>query len=291
MNSLLFALETNPAFWISVATVFGLLVGSFLNVVIYRLPVILERDWRGQAREILELAPEDEAEPFNLLKPRSRCRECDAPISAWQNVPVISYVLLGGRCKHCRAPISLRYPIVELVTGLLTGFAAWHFGFSLAAFGAFLFLWILVAITFIDFDHQLLPDNLSLPLLWLGLLFSLSGEFATPQDSIIGAVAGYLSLWTIYHVFRLLTGKEGMGYGDFKLFAALGAWMGWLFLPMIILLSAGSGAIIGGAMIAFARHDRAVPIPFGPFLAIAGVIAFFFGTDILHWYLGFYARP
>lgn len=291
MDSLLLALETSPAFWISATTVLGLLVGSFLNVVIYRLPVILERDWRGQAREILELPPEDSAAAFNLVKPRSRCRQCDAPIAAWHNIPVVSYVFLRGRCRNCQAPISLRYPVIELVTGLLTGFAAWHFGVSLAAVGAFVFLWLLIAMTFIDLDHQLLPDNLTLPLLWSGLLFSLGGEFATPQDSIIGAVAGYLSLWTIYHVFRLLTGKEGMGYGDFKLFAALGAWMGWLYLPMIILLSAGAGAIIGGAMIVFARHDRAVPIPFGPFLAIAGVVAFFFGTEILHWYLGFYAAP
>ncbi|MDX1443608.1 MAG: A24 family peptidase [Gammaproteobacteria bacterium] len=291
MDSLLLALETSPAFWITACTLLGLLVGSFLNVVIYRLPVILEREWQGQAREILELAPEEDQETFNLVTPRSRCRECDAPITAAQNVPVFSYLFLAGKCRHCRAPISVRYPLIELLTGFLTGFTAWYFGFSFEAVGGFLLVWLLIAMTFIDFDTQLLPDNLTLPLLWLGLLFSLGGAFATPTEAIIGAAAGYLSLWSIYHAFRLLTGKEGMGYGDFKLYAALGAWMGWKVLPMIILLSAGAGAIIGGAMILLAGHERQVPIPFGPFLAIAGLIAFFYGDNILSWYLGLYARP
>lgn len=286
MDALLLAFETSPAFWITASVIFGLMVGSFLNVIIYRIPVILEREWQKQARDILELETAKREDVFNLIHPRSRCRSCNAPISAWQNIPVLSYLVLRGRCAKCSTRISPRYPAIELLTGVLTGLAAWHFGFSMAAFAAFLFLWLLVAMTFIDFDHQLLPDNLTLPLLWLGLLFSTSNVFVTPEQSIIGAVAGYLSLWIIYHAFRLLTGKEGMGYGDFKLFAALGAWMGWLYLPLIILLSAGAGAVIGITMILLAGRDRAQPMPFGPFLAIAGVIAFFFGGDIIQWYLG-----
>jgi leader peptidase (prepilin peptidase)/N-methyltransferase len=286
MNALLLAFETSPAFWITASVIVGLMVGSFLNVVIYRIPVILEREWQKQARDILELETATQDEVFNLITPRSRCRSCNTPISAWQNIPLLSYLILRGRCAKCRMQISPRYPAIELLTGILTGLTAWYFGFSTAAFAAFLFLWLLIAMTFIDFDHQLLPDNLTLPLLWLGLLFSTSNIFVTPEQSIIGATVGYLSLWSIYHAFRLLTGKEGMGYGDFKLFAALGAWMGWLYLPLIILLSAGAGAVIGISMIILAGRDRAQPMPFGPFLAIAGIIAFFFGGDIIQWYLG-----
>lgn len=289
MDALLLALSSSPAFWISASTVLGLVVGSFLNVLIYRLPVMLERGWEQQARDILEQESVETGEVFNLVKPASRCRSCGAPVRAWQNIPVMSYLLLRGRCSSCGAGISLRYPAIEALTGLMTGLAAWHFGFGLTAFAVFIFIWLLIAMTFIDLDHQLLPDDLTLALLWSGLLFSLSdAAFVTPQQAIVGAIVGYASLWLVFHGFRLLTGKEGMGYGDFKLFAALGAWLGWTQLPLVILLSAGAGSVIGGGMILLAGHDRARPISFGPFLAIAGIIALFLGDDILRWYLGLY---
>ncbi|MBW3567732.1 MAG: A24 family peptidase [Proteobacteria bacterium] len=288
---MLLALESSPPAWIAVFTILGLLVGSFLNVVIYRTPVILERDWKHQAREILGIETDDvQVDVFNLVVPRSRCQQCNALIRAWQNIPVLSYILLRGRCAKCAAPISLRYPLIELLTGVLTGFLAWKFGASWELAGAIIFTWALLALTFIDFDHQLLPDDITLGLLWLGLAFSLGNVFVSPRDAIIGAISGYLSLWLIFHAFRLLTGKEGMGYGDFKLFAALGAWLGWQMLPLVILFSSATGAILGGALIALHGRDRAQPIPFGPFLAIAGLIAFLWGDAILGWYLDLY-RP
>lgn len=291
MTEMLLALESSPPAWIAVFTVLGLLVGSFLNVVIYRTPVILERDWKDQAREILGIETDAvQADTFNLVVPRSRCRQCNALIRAWQNIPVLSYIMLRGRCAKCAAPISVRYPLIELLTGILTGFLAWKFGASWELVGAVIFTWALLALTFIDFDHQLLPDDITLGLLWLGLVFSLGIVFVSPRDAIIGAISGYLSLWLIFHTFRLLTGKEGMGYGDFKLFAALGAWLGWQMLPLVILVSSATGAILGGALIALRGRDRAQPIPFGPFLAIAGLIAFLWGDAILGWYLDLY-RP
>lgn len=289
MSDILLALQTSQPAWIAVCVLVGLLVGSFLNVVIHRVPVILERDWKKQAREILELEPAPETDgPFTLSRPRSRCPHCDAPVRAWQNIPIISYLILRGRCASCRAPISRRYPFVELLAGLLAGVMAWQFGLGWAAIGAMLFAWALLALTFIDFDHQLLPDDITLSLLWLGLLFSLGGFFTTPQEAIIGAIAGYGSLWLVFQGFKLLTGKEGMGYGDFKLFAALGAWMGWKMLPVVILLASATGAILGILAIALHGRDRAQPIPFGPFLAIAGLIAFLWGDTLVSWYLGLY---
>lgn len=289
MSELLLALESSPLAWISVFTVFGLLVGSFLNVVIYRLPVMLEREWQQQAREILQAGVDaTQSETFNLVTPRSRCRGCDAPIHAWQNVPLVSYVLLRGRCAKCGERISVRYPLIELLTGLLTGFLAWKLDSGWELTGAILFTWTLIALTFIDFDHQLLPDDMTLGLLWLGLLFSIGNVFVSPTNAIIGAVAGYGSLWLVFHGFRLLTGKEGMGYGDFKLFGALGAWLGWQQLPLVILLASAAGAVIGGTLILLAGRDRAQPMPFGPFLAIAGLIAFLWGDAIFGWYLGLY---
>lgn len=288
MNDLLLVLQSSAPAWIGVSVIFGLVVGSFLNVVIHRLPIMLERDWRGQCRELLELPGKNDEPALTLVTPRSRCPECGHQISALENIPLISYAVLRGRCRNCKTRISIRYPIVELVTGLLTGLMAWKFGFSLAGFGAILFAWLLVSMTFIDLDHQLLPDNLTLPLLWLGLLFSVGAVFVPATDAIIGAIAGYMSLWIIFQAFKLLTGKEGMGFGDFKLFAALGAWLGWSQLPLVILLASGVGAVGGIGMILIAGRERSKPIPFGPFLAAAGLIAMLFGQDIVSWYLGLY---
>ena len=277
--------------------VLGLMVGSFLNVVIYRLPIMLDREWRDQASELLapassggELAaPTD---PFTLSFPRSACPKCKAPITAWQNIPVVSWLVLRGRCASCKTSISFRYPFVELATGLLSAAVAWHFGFGPTAVSAIVVTWILVALTGIDVDHQLLPDSLTLPLMWLGLLASVivgaSGGQplpVSPSDAIIGAAAGYLSLWSVFHLFRLATGKEGMGYGDFKLFAALGAWLGWKLLPLVILLAAATGAILGILMIVMRGRDRATPMPFGPYLAAAGWIAMMYGTTMVNGYL------
>jgi leader peptidase (prepilin peptidase)/N-methyltransferase len=231
-------------------------------------------------------------ERFNLVVPRSACPRCRAPISAWQNIPVISWLALHGRCASCKAPISARYPVVELATGILSAWVAWHFGFGAPALCAVALTWALIALTGIDLDHQLLPDNITLPMLWAGLLAAIaigpvegSALPVSPYDAVGGAAAGYLSLWLVFHLFRLITGKEGMGYGDFKLFGALGAWMGWKMLPLIILLSAGTGAVLGIAMIAFRGRDRAAPIPFGPYLAAAGWIAMLYGRELLDGYL------
>ncbi len=277
---------------IAACFVLGLLVGSFLNVVIYRTPLILERQWRRQCEELA--GHEAPAEPrFNLVVPRSACPACKAQIKAIHNVPVLSWLALRGKCAACGARISARYPLVELLTAILSAAIAWKFApVGLPAVGAALVLtWFLIALTFVDFDTQLLPDSLTLPLLWLGLSASVMGYTGVaPREAIIGALAGYLSLWSVYHLFRLATGKEGMGYGDFKLLAALGAWLGWQMLLPIILLSALVGAITGIALIVVRGRDRNVPIPFGPFLAAAGWIALMWGPEIVTGYLGMFGR-
>lgn len=288
-------LAASPAMFVGVIFLLSLLIGSFLNVVVHRLPIMMERDWRAQCEELARTPaaaiPEGR---FDLVAPRSRCPACGAPITALQNIPVLSWLLLRGRCAHCAARISIRYPIVELLTAVLAAVIAWRFGFGWEAAAALLLTFMLVAISAIDLDHQIIPDSLSLPLIWIGLSLSLwhpvpGAEmlFVEPKDAIVGALAGYLSLWSVYHLFRMLTGKEGMGYGDFKLLAALGAWLGWQKLPLIILLSALVGALVGLALIAFRRHDRNVPIPFGPYLAAAGWVALVWGDRIVDWYLGY----
>jgi leader peptidase (prepilin peptidase)/N-methyltransferase len=282
-----------PVFFAGSVFVLGLMIGSFLNVVIYRLPIMLEREWRAQAAEFArEAVASVEHEPFSLAMPRSACPACKTPIKPSQNIPVISWLALRGRCASCGAPISARYPAVELASGVLAAWTAWHLGFGAPAACAGGVTFALIALTGIDIDHQLLPDSITLPLLWAGLLAAvvigpISGATlpVSPRDAIIGAAAGYSSLWLVFHAFRLITGKEGMGYGDFKLFAALGAWLGWKMLPLIILLSAATGAILGILMIVLRGRDRAAPMPFGPYLAAAGWIAMLYGHEILDGYL------
>jgi len=279
-----FLLLESPALASAVAGILGLLVGSFLNVVIHRLPRMMERDWHLQCAELRgETAPEKER--LSLAAPASRCPHCGHAIRAWENIPVLSFLLLKGRCSGCQAPISLRYPLVEAFTGLLSAFTVWHFGPTLAAAAALLLLWAMVALTGIDFDTQLLPDSITLPLVWLGLLFNISGTFTDISSAVIGAMVGYLSLWSVYWLFKLATGKEGMGYGDFKLLAAIGAWLGWQMLPLTILLSSLVGAIVGVALIVLARRGRNVPIPFGPYLAAAGLLALYWGQELTQSYL------
>jgi leader peptidase (prepilin peptidase)/N-methyltransferase len=261
-------------------------VGSFLNVVIYRLPLMMETRWRRDCCELLEIDREKQVAPLNLATPNSHCPKCKAPIKPWHNIPVLGYLILRGKCDTCTQHIPARYPILELVTGLLTLTLAWYFPLSIALLGAVLFTWALVALTMIDVDHQLLPDDITLPLLWMGLLFNLTGTYVGLGDAVIGAMGGYLTLWTVYQLFRLLTGKEGMGYGDFKLLAALGAWMGWQMLPVIILLSSAVGAIVGIAMMIIKRRGKDIPIPFGPYLAAAGWIALLWGDTIMARYMG-----
>src|SRR5882724_11239743 len=288
-------LASSPPLFIGTCLVLGLLVGSFLNVVIYRLPVILERQWREQCAELHNTEPPKPLEPFNLVVPRSACPSCKAPITALQNIPVLSYLALRGRCAKCGVRISVRYPIIEALTGILSAAVAWKYGFGWPTAAAIVLTWFLVALTFIDVDHQLLPDSLTLPLVWIGLALSLwgaqPGGAPIPVDmrsSIIGAMAGYLSLWSVYHLFRLLTGKEGMGYGDFKLFAALGAWMGWNMLLPIILIAAAVGAVVGIATLALRGQSRSTPIAFGPFLAASGWLMLMFGRELVTKYLGLF---
>ena len=294
--STLFALH--PGLLMFAALLLGMTVGSFLNVVIYRLPIMMERDWRAQCREIMaDTEPssdtkEPEPEPsFNLMTPRSACPSCDTPIAAWQNIPVLSYLLLRGRCAKCKTRISIRYPVVEFFTGLASAVVAWYFGFTLECLMALFLTWSLIALSGIDIDHQYLPDSITLPLLWLGLLMSLyHGDvastvlFISPQEAIVGGAAGYLSLWSVYQAYKLVTKKEAMGHGDFKLLGALGAWLGWKMLPMIILLSSLVGAVVGLTLIVVAGRDRQIPIPFGPYLAAAGWIAMLWGERILDAY-------
>ena len=269
-----------PPFFLITVFLFSLAIGSFLNVVIYRLPVMMQRSWRIQCRELLELTADESEEVFNLIKPDSRCPHCGHRIGALENIPVISYLLQRGRCKHCQIPISLRYPLVELTTAILATLVAWKFGVSWETLFALFLTYALIALTFIDFDHQLLPDDITLPFLWLGILLNLSGVYTDIHSSIIGAVAGYLSLWSVYQLFKLITGKEGMGHGDFKLLATLGAWLGWQMLPVIIIFSSLVGTVVGISMIVLRGHDRHIPIPFGPYLATAGWLAMMWGSDV-----------
>jgi len=264
----------------------GLCVGSFLNVVIHRLPKMLDRGWRAQCAELSGQPPPDGPQ-YNLVTPRSQCPACGHRIAAYENIPVASYLFLRGRCSACHAPISRRYPVVELLTGALTVAALIRFGTTPATVAAWVLLWSLIALTFIDFDTQLLPDNITLPLLWAGLIANVAGFWpgVSLRDAVIGAIAGYLALWTIYWLFKLIRGKEGMGYGDFKLLAALGAWLGWQMLPLIVLLSSVVGAVIGLGLVAFKGRDHQIPLAFGPYLAIAGAIALFFGKPLIALYL------
>jgi leader peptidase (prepilin peptidase)/N-methyltransferase len=262
-----------------IAGLFGLMFGSFLNVLIYRLPKMMQREWDNDFAEAQDKPPVH-TDRFNLMVPRSACPHCGHQITALENIPVLSYLVLRGKCSACKTPISARYPMVELLTGALSVLMVWKFGSGWAGLSSLFFLYTLIAMTFIDADTQLLPDDLTYPLLWAGLLINLNGTFVPLHDAVIGAAAGYLALWSIYWLFKLATGKEGMGYGDFKLLAALGAWLGWTMLPTIILLSSVVGALVGICLIVFARHGRNNPIPFGPYLAAAGLIAMLFGKPI-----------
>ena len=282
------ALLSIPYILISLAALVGLLVGSFLNVVIYRLPVMMQRNWRNECADYLqiELGNIELSDPLNLAVPLSRCPNCNTAIKPYQNIPVISYIFLRGRCASCNKAISIRYPLIEALTAISSAFIAYHFGDTVQTLFALPLTWSLIALCFIDIDHQLLPDSITLPLLWLGLFLSIFGIYTDPQASIIGAISGYGILWTVYQLFKLVTGKEGMGYGDFKLLAALGAWCGWAAMPLIILLSSLAGAVIGISLMVFAKRGRDVPMPFGPFLVIAGLIALPFGHHLNQTYLG-----
>jgi leader peptidase (prepilin peptidase)/N-methyltransferase len=281
----------SPVFFISSVFIASLLVGSFLNVVIYRLPVMMERAWKAEISEynlsagITKKAKDfTQTDTFNLVKPDSTCPKCQHKIRSWENIPVISWLFLGGKCSQCRAPISIRYPLVELATGLLSAIAAWHFGFGLAGFVAVVATWLLIAMTFIDLDTMLLPDQLTLALLWIALLVSIESPFVSSHDAIIGAALGYFCLWSLYWAFKLLTGKEGMGYGDFKLLAAIGALVGWQHLPVVVLLSSFVGAIVGITVLSIQGKDKSIPIPFGPYLATAGWLTLLFGD----WFVALY---
>lgn len=263
----------------------GLIVGSFLNVAIYRFPIMMQRE----SENYVALENDDQpphTDRYNLVLPGSACPACGHALSAADNVPIISYVLLKGRCRYCHAPISARYPAIELLTAILSGMVIWHLGSAFAGLAALLLLWMLIAMTFIDIDTQLLPDELTLPLMWLGLLVNLDGTFVPLRDAVVGAAIGYLTLWAVYWLFKLVTGRDGIGYGDFKLLAALGAWLGWMMLPVIVLLSSAVGALVGLALIVFRGHHRDRPIPFGPFLAAAGLIALLLGQPLLQVWLG-----
>jgi leader peptidase (prepilin peptidase) / N-methyltransferase len=278
-----------PWFFVGTAAVFGLMVGSFLNVVIHRLPKMMEADWRQQCIEFLhpdQAAKEQPPPRYNLIVPRSACPSCGHKITAVENIPVLSYLVLRGKCRACGTSISARYPAVEALTGILTALTAWHFGVTWAALFAVVFLWALIALTFIDADTTLLPDDITLPLLWLGLLVNAASVFTSLSSAVIGAAAGYLALWSVYWAFKLLTGKEGMGYGDFKLLAAIGAWLGWQMLPLVILLSALVGAVVGIAGIVLRGRERGAKLPFGPYLSAAGFIAMIWGAQLNTWYLG-----
>jgi leader peptidase (prepilin peptidase) / N-methyltransferase len=278
-----------PVLIMALALMFGLIIGSFLNVVILRLPVMLDREWTQQAREILSQPPgEEDTTTFNLVYPNSHCPGCKTEIKPWQNVPVISYLLLKGRCANCGIGIPARYPIVELVTGLLTVVVVATLGLGIVGFFGCLLTWVLICLSVIDYDTQLLPDDITLPVLWLGLVVNFFGILTPFNDAFIGACFGYLSLWSVYKVFKLVTGKEGMGYGDFKLLALLGAWLGWQSLPLVIILSSFAGVIIVGLLIATGR-EKSKPVPFGPYLAIAGWITLLWGDAIITWYLATFA--
>ncbi|NBQ69416.1 MAG: prepilin peptidase [Nitrosomonadaceae bacterium] len=285
--SFLSILQDSPAFFVSCTTILGLMIGSFLNVVIYRLPEMMKRDWLQQCAELQGEAVQALPE-FNLLTPRSTCIHCGHKITAWENIPIISYLFLRGRCSQCHARISPRYPMIEAATAIISGFVAWHFGYGFVALAALIFVWALIALAVIDLDTQLLPDDITLPLLWIGLLVNINHGFTDIQSAVIGAIAGYLSLWSIYWCFKLITGKEGMGYGDFKLLAAIGAWLGWSKLPLVILSSSLVGALVGIGLILAAKLNRNIPIPFGPYLVGGALIALFWGEQLIHTYFGLF---
>jgi leader peptidase (prepilin peptidase)/N-methyltransferase len=281
--ALLSALQAHPPLLVALAVIVGLMIGSFLNVVIHRLPKILERQWQADYAETRGAGVAD-LPPYNLVVPRSACPACGHRITALENIPLVSYAVLGGKCSACRAPIGVRYPLVEAAAGLLAGYIAWRYGFTAKALAAMVFCWAVLAAAVIDLDTFYLPDDITLPLVWAGLLVNVGGTFIDLQSAVIGAAAGYLVLWSVYWVFRLVAKKEGMGYGDFKLLAAIGAWLGWAMLPFVILASSLVGAVIGGGALLVRGRDRNTPIPFGPYLAVAGVIALFWGDAITkHW--------
>jgi len=282
--SLIQSFQAFPALFVTAVTVMSLAIGSFLNVVIHRLPKMLERQWRDELSELN--GQEIAAGPrYNLMVPRSACPACGHAIGALENVPLISYLALRGKCAGCKARISPRYPLVEALTGVLSGYIAWRYGFTWQTLALLLFVWSMIALAFIDLDTFYLPDDITLPLVWAGLLANMGGLFVDLQSAVIGAIAGYLALWIVFWGYKLATGKDGMGYGDFKLLAAIGAWLGWKMLPVVILLSSLVGAIVGISLIVFARHGRNVPIPFGPYLVLGGLIALFWGDQLLHYYL------
>ena len=281
---LIHLLATNSTWLLVCVGIISLLVGSFLNVVIYRLPVMMEREWKQECVEFLGAEPaltSTDMAPFNLVVPRSQCPSCGHKIASWENVPVISYLFLGGKCAGCRAPISIQYPLVEVTTAALSMLVAYQYGFSWQTLGLLFFTWTLVALFMIDAQTMLLPDDLTYPLLWAGILLNMNGWFVPLSDSVLGAVFGYLSLWSIYHLFKLLTGKEGMGYGDFKLLAALGAWGGWQILPFVIFASSAFGALFGIAWMLLKRNGQSLPMPFGPWLAMAGFVALVWHEDVV----------
>ena len=278
-------LATDPIALLVVVGILGLMVGSFLNVVIYRLPVMMEREWQTQCTELLKITPQVSPEPFNLNRPRSRCPHCGHQITVWENIPILSFFWQRGQCTACQQAISWRYPLIEVVSASLAMLTAWHFGFGWPLLAALTLTWALLAASVIDFDTQFLFDEITLPFLWLGLLCNLFGLFTDLESSVIGAMVGYLSLWIVYQLFKWLTGKEGMGYGDFKLLALLGAWLGWQMLPIIIFMSSLVGAIVGITLILWRQHDRNIPIPFGPYLAAAGWFSLLWGDILTNAYL------
>ena len=284
ISDIFIILRQEPNFFIFISVILGLLVGSFLNVVIHRLPIMMEREWQNNALE-MQGKEVPIIEKYTLVTPRSACPKCQHPISALENIPVISYLFLRGKCKGCKTPISLRYPMVEVLTGILIGLVSWKFGYTSMTLAAWAFTFALITLTLIDYDTQLLPDDITLPLLWLGLAFNIGGGFTDLKSAVVGAIFGYLILWSVYWLFKIITGKEGMGYGDFKLLAAIGAWFGWQLLPAVILLSSVVGAVIGIALIVFGGKNRQSAIPFGPFLALGGIAALFFGQELASFYL------
>ncbi len=285
--SVIYFLQTHPALFIFSMTMLGMCIGSFLNVVIYRLPKMMQQDWHEQCCELLDIKNEDvtEQQKVNLVFPGSSCPSCQHKITALENIPVISYLFLKGRCRSCNTRISLQYPIIEMFTGLATAYVAWHFGFSLQTLFAVFLTWALISLSMIDLEHSLLPDDITLPFMWLGLACNIFGVFTDIYSSLIGAMLGYAILWIIFMSFKVATGKEGMGYGDFKLLALLGAWLGWQSIPLIILLSSITASIIGLAMIIFKGRDKAAAFPFGPYLAIAGWITLIWGKELTALYL------
>ena len=280
--------EQQPVFFLGTLFVLGAVVGSFLNVVIYRLPVMMQREWRQDCLEFLEQPADTEAGKFNLNVPRSRCGNCGHQITMLENIPLISYLVLGGKCSSCKASISIQYPLVEIFTGIVSVIVGWHFGVSIQTLAALMLSWCLIAASGIDIGHKLLPDNITLPLLWLGILLSLFDVFVSLEDSVLGVMAGYLTLWSVFMLFKIVTGKEGMGHGDFKLLAMLGAWLGWQPLFVVILTSSVVGAGIGITMILLKKTERGTQIPFGPYLAAAGWITLLWGSELMQLYLSLF---